>query len=256
MAEDLILSEISTDVINSINTNFSEVEDAVNAKAELHGDSTQVFNVADAVELTEAINKGQLDSSVVSINSDISDLETIVSAKSDKVYVDTNIALKANTTDVQTALAAKADLNGNNAQVFNVADAAAPTQAISKGQLDSTLSEIITEIDSIKAKIDSELINGYRFPDYSNGASKTWGATYTAECDGWLKLLIVGGNRQGYLYIDGVLVCDAGNDMGAYHTVDSILIPVSKGSTYYTTEAGGGSMYAASIIFYPAKGTN
>lgn len=254
MSEDLTLAEISTDVISSINANFSQVESAVNSKAEMNGDSTQRFKVADAVELTEAVNKGQLDSSISAVNADISELQTEIATKADKNYVDNNLVLKANSADVEASLSAKADLSGSSSQVFNVADATTSTQAISKGQLDSMLSAITNEMNSIRAKIDSELINGYRFPDYSNGTSKTWGATYTAECDGWLKLLIVGGNRQGYLYIDGVLVCDAGNDMGAYHTVDSILIPVSKGSTYYTTEAGGGSMYAASITFYPAKG--
>lgn len=101
MAEELILAEISAEVLN---TNFSKIEDAVNAKAELNGDSTQKFSVADAVELTEAINKRQLSNTVATINADIA-------AKADKSYVDVNLILKANTSDVEASLATKADMS-------------------------------------------------------------------------------------------------------------------------------------------------
>lgn len=67
MTEQLSLAGISAEVITNINTNFTQTEDAVNAKAELNGDSTQKFNVADAVEPTEAINKRQLDNYAVGI---------------------------------------------------------------------------------------------------------------------------------------------------------------------------------------------
>lgn len=135
MAENLILQEISADVITSINTNFSLTEDAVNARAELNGDSTQKFNVDDAVQPTEAINKRQLDNSVAAIDANIA-------TKADKTYVDANLALKANTADVNAELAQKADLNGNTAQVFNVADAVTSTEAVNKGQLDSAIAGI------------------------------------------------------------------------------------------------------------------
>lgn len=119
MAEELSLAQISAGVITEINTNFSQTEDAVNAKAELNGDSTQKFNVADAVELTEAINKKQLNNAVCSIETDISELEATVETK--------------------------ADLNGSTTQVFNVADATTSTQAVNKGQLDSAIAEVKTK---------------------------------------------------------------------------------------------------------------
>lgn len=61
MSEDLTLLQISADALN---TNFTEIENAVNGKAEKNGDATQKFKVADAIEPTEAINKGQLDNAV------------------------------------------------------------------------------------------------------------------------------------------------------------------------------------------------
>lgn len=55
---DITLTPVSAETIND---NFDTIETAVNAKAELNGDSTEKFNVADAVAQTEAINKKQLD---------------------------------------------------------------------------------------------------------------------------------------------------------------------------------------------------
>lgn len=126
MTEKLTLAEISAEVLN---TNFTEIEDAVNAKAELNGDSTEKFNVADAVELTEAINKGQLNTAVSAINSDIAELEN--------------------------ELATKAGKNGDSSEKFSIADATESTQAVSKGQLDSSVDTINSEITELEDAIQS-----------------------------------------------------------------------------------------------------
>lgn len=60
------LEEISA---SGINNNFTALNNELATKANLNGDSTQVFNVADAVTSTEAISKGQLGSTVAGINS-------------------------------------------------------------------------------------------------------------------------------------------------------------------------------------------
>ncbi len=93
MPEDLTLAEISC---TTINTNFSDIEDAVNAKADLNGDSSEVFEVANATQSTEAVNKGQLDSAVSAIDSDIADLEDELS----NLTVNTHFCVNSgNTTD-------------------------------------------------------------------------------------------------------------------------------------------------------------
>lgn len=108
MANHLTLAEISAEILN---TNFTNIENAVNAKAELNGDAEEKFNVADAVELTEAINKKQLNNSVAAINASITEIETTleseIATKADKTYVDNNLALKANSADVTASLATK-----------------------------------------------------------------------------------------------------------------------------------------------------
>lgn len=246
MTEDLTLAEISTDVINSINTNFSQIEDAVNAKAEMDGNSVQRFNVADAVELTEAVNKRQLDATVSIINTDISDLETELVTKADKSYIDANLALKANTADIQTALENKANLNGNNAQVFNVADAATSTQAINKGQLDSAINTISTSITIIESEIASD---GYRLPDYANAISKSWNTSYTAECDGELYLYSFCNNTQTSILINGISYIIFGT--AGICAESGCFLRISKGDVYKFRSVNGGT---GNIKFIPLKG--
>lgn len=154
MLEDLILAEINTQGLdNSLNDNFTALENAVNTKAEINGDSTKKFNVADAAELTEAINKGQLDSLAASINTSISNLDAIAATKADKTYVDTNLALKANSADVEAMLATKANKNGDINEIFNVANAIESADAVNKGQLDASVSTISDTISGLQEEV-------------------------------------------------------------------------------------------------------
>ena len=130
MTNEVTLVEISADDINS---DFTELKNAILAKAELSGSTTQVFNVANAITSTQAINKGQLDASVTTISADIADLEE---------EVDT-----------------KADLNGSTTQVFNVANATSSTEAINKGQLDSALSTINDDISDLESELENLTLN-------------------------------------------------------------------------------------------------
>lgn len=72
------MTELSLDTISAetLNSNFTKIQNVVNGKAELNGDNTQKFNVADAVASTEAVNKEQLDNAINDVNSTIADLET------------------------------------------------------------------------------------------------------------------------------------------------------------------------------------
>lgn len=89
---------------------------------------------------------------------------------------------------------------------------------------------------------------GYRFPDYSKGVSKTWATTYTAESDGWLYLLTSGVTYVSTLSIDGAVRFILRSD--AYVPRMENMCPISKGSTYI------GTGNTSTLIFYPAKGAN
>ncbi len=95
-------------------------------------------------------------------------------------------------------------------------------------------------------------------PEYSKGITKSWGTTYTAEKNGWIKIQpSVSENTDGpasklYLYIDGT-------NIGYWHTrtpgsqsnFDStVLFPISKSQTFLCT--GGNTN--VSLIFYPCIG--
>lgn len=92
---------------------------------------------------------------------------------------------------------------------------------------------------------------GYRMPDYLKGISKTWGTTYTAECDGWVR--IYGTTHSSAttfeLWVNGVNISYF--DVAASSTHSS-LTPISKGDTY----AGMYGDTVQAITFYPAKGAN
>ncbi|MFA7658008.1 MAG: hypothetical protein WCY19_01085 [Candidatus Gastranaerophilaceae bacterium] len=133
MSEDLTLVEIGTQEIININSNFTEVEAAVNAKAAMNGDSTKKFKVADATEATEAINKGQLSTAVSAISADIAELETEIATKADK--------------------------NGDIDEKFNVANATEATEAVNKGQLDTAVSTINSDIEQLENEVENLSVN-------------------------------------------------------------------------------------------------
>lgn len=266
MTYDLSLQEVSAEVINS---NFAAVEEEVNSKAQKNGDSTQKFNVADAAETTEAINKGQLNTALTTVNTSIAALETEIATKANSALalkantadVNASLALKANQADVTTALAAKADLNGNSAQAFNVANATVSTQAVNKGQLDSTVSSINSEITSIESdlaeKADTTYVDaqiaavGGGFPDYANGVVKNWNQVYQAECNGYVAVGGVGQSDLAHAYILEIGTSPTNWVAGVSHyggsNYSGAIVPIPK-DFYYRAFTGISSQ---SIKFFP-----
>lgn len=97
MADDFTLEEVCVPEITQINKNFLVLKNAIMGKndfngAKLNGDSKQVFNVADAIELTQAVSKSQLDAAVLTVNTTISALKNEIDAinlkvKEQKVFI-------------------------------------------------------------------------------------------------------------------------------------------------------------------------
>lgn len=125
MTEALTLAKISAEAIN---TNFDSIENAVNSKADLNGDSTKTFDVADAVESTDAINKGQLETAVSTVNSAITNLNT---------EMDTKLATKLDVSDT-TVTKQGNTFNGNSQLV----------QTNASGQLPALDGSLLTGISS------------------------------------------------------------------------------------------------------------
>lgn len=94
---------------------------------------------------------------------------------------------------------------------------------------------------------------GYRFPDYSSGVSKSWNTLYTAETDGWIYIYgnIVAGTALS-LQIDGIDVFYNATTITPQNNANSGLVPVCKNSTY----RGIGGVSTQVLKFYPTKGAN
>lgn len=74
MAEYLTLTEFIPGTkakAQEVNANFTALKDAVNEKALLHGDSALTFSVANATEVSHAVNKGQLDNLSTNLTAEI-----------------------------------------------------------------------------------------------------------------------------------------------------------------------------------------
>lgn len=87
-----------TDSTATLNYNFNQLTDFVNAKADTNGSTTETFNVADATLSTQAVNKGQLDSTVSTLNTTITGLGSTLSTLNtaitnlDTTYADVSLS--------------------------------------------------------------------------------------------------------------------------------------------------------------------
>lgn len=194
---DSILTPVSAEVINA---DLTALEDLVNSKADLNGDSTEKFNVADATESTEAINKGQFDTSIAAINADISGLET--------------------------GLAAKANKNGDSAQTFNVANATTSTQAVNKGQLDNYMpnrSTIASQAMPSNTYIDVTLA--------STASNFTAGSTFTAPANGYFCIASTASNTNAFIYMANGFVRTEG--FGNTQVAINVYLPCKAGQSIF-----------------------
>lgn len=115
------------------------------------GDSSITFSVANGVVSTDAVNKGQLDSTLSSANS----------------YTDAEILTLA--TNTQNALDLKAALNGSTSQKFSIQDGVVSTDAASVGQVNTAKSQAISTangytdgaISTLSGNIMPEIVSIY-----------------------------------------------------------------------------------------------
>jgi len=198
MADDFTLEEVCVPEITQINKNFLVLKDAISQRvggAKLNGDSTEKFQVADAVDAMDAVNKEQLDGSVATINSEIAKVETEIETKADKAYVDTNLALKANKSDVDASLVTKLDASDatvtKQGNTFNSAgqlvrlDVNGKLPAADGSLLTGIVAGADKDLSNITTNAKSNLNNtGIRtvVDTYVNGTS--W---YRVYSDGWIE---------------------------------------------------------------------
>lgn len=291
---DLSLVEISTlGLDKDLNGNFTVLKDAVNTKADLNGSSVQKFSVADAIQTTDAINKGQLDVKVTEMNSQINDLQTALEIETSRAeHAESTITINLN--NFETATQSTFDL-----KVDKVAGKGLSTNDLTnelKSNYDTAYSEVHTHgnkalLDNLTSSGDGTfyladdgtyksigksdcadtslsnitpagqlVIKNYsnNRPDYNNGVAKLINTNYIAETDGWL---LCSSKVQSYLTaitLTLTLNSTAMNINGtdgdnADNSTNFICVPVSQGDTYRFASSGG-SLISFDAKFYPAKG--
>lgn len=250
MSNNFTPQQVSADAINS---NFSGLQGEIETKADLNGDSTQKFKVAGAVELTEAINKGQLDGLISTVNTSISTLETEVATKADKTYVDTNLALKANTSDVNAALATKIDINDTTVtkqgNTFNGPDQL--VQLDSNGKLPAIDGSLLTNISGGVLSIN---VLGNVTSNFTLEANKITTANITASCT--LSLPTVTDNTK-----EAKCILDFTTSNSSYPTLPSGILKKDGKALAFSTLSGvrnrlifttidGGTTWEAELYLY------
>lgn len=104
-------------------------------------------------------------------------------------------------------------------------------------------------------KSDKETVVGWGMPDYNSGVSKTTNTQYTAEADGYIKMLFhsyVSGSV--YIIINGEVFYIITQQPVNYGNGSSAIIPICKGDTYYFYDDRAGSSSETQCAFYPLKG--
>lgn len=126
-----------------INANFSAIKDALDTKAALDGDNTQTFKVANAIDDSHAVNKGQLDDlsddltaeidktgmkfyaksgNISSGNGDLFSYSgLVITPKIGGTYADLVISdYKGNNTSISSTTPSTLNLTGNSNGIYNI----------------------------------------------------------------------------------------------------------------------------------------
>lgn len=306
-----------------VNANFLTLKNAINQKASIRGDSTQIFATADALQASHAVNKKQLDALSGSLSLEIAKTSEKFCVKSGNTtnglgdlfsynlltitpkiggtYANLVVADYKGTRTTITS-AATISMSGKPDGVYNIfikpdgtfytlnntiyRQAAHPTMLVgdvwfntsvepfSAIRYDGTSQIEFLDVPLGKVTVASSTItaiqtfafnqNGYninyqsqacRQYDFSNGISKNFSTTYTAESDGLLYIL-AGGVAFNYatFTLNGITFNWTTSSDTAIASIRGGLKEVEKGDTYSVLNAYTYANFSPALKFYPRKG--
>jgi hypothetical protein len=114
------------------------------------------------------------------------------------------------------------------------------------------------------AKVPNEAITGAKiaqrakFPDYANGAARSFGVTYQAAEDGYLCVLVTGSFRNGLQVQVGVTstpniaVWYIGDDLNSNSKYAGTIIPIPKNIYYLATSFATDGFETVTMTWFPA----
>ncbi len=276
---DTLYSQANTNISN-IEANARDIDELNDTKAELNGDSTQRFAVADPVNDTDAINKqtmlGQLAPTIdyiggLTISKDSNSPNDTIIVSSGSCYDSTKkvvLSLANSTSKKNTTQAASATYyvhivgndTGSSTNIIISNDSISPT--LPSGYTLYRLIGFYTtngsgQINNItgysNGSIMSNAIKGVP-PDYSKAVSKSF--PYTVEKNGWCRCTVkTGQGSTESVYCNGVLVCQnispsGGTGYYAWNTSSASVFPVSIGDVITTS----GTDREKTLVWMPFKG--
>lgn len=265
---DTLYSQANTNISN-IEANARDIDELNDTKAELNGDSTQRFAVADPVNDTDAINKqtmlGQLSPTIdyiggLTISKDSNSPNDTIIVDSGSCYDSTKkvVLSLANSTSKKNATQAASatyyvhivgNATGSSTNIIISNDSISPT--LPSGY---TLYRLIgyyttngnRQIDYINSYSNNFNINNI-LPDYDKEVSFN-SSKYTVPGYGWCWCWGNGSDFQRYIYINGHPVDTWCGYSGGYSVIGGSTFIVKAGDVL-TTNAGN-----AVGRFYPMKG--
>lgn len=272
---DTLYSQANTNISN-IEANARDIDELNDTKAELNGNSTQRFAVADPVNDTDAINKqtmlGQLSPTIdyiggLTISKDSNSPNDTIIVSSGSCYDSTKkvVLSLANSTSKKNATQAASttyyvhivgNSTGSSTDIIISPDSISPT--LPSGYTLYRLIGYYTtngsgNIQSINSYSNSFNINSI-LPDYSKAVSKAF--PYTVEKNGWCRCTVkTGQGSTESVYCNGVLVCQnispsGGTGYYAWSTSSASVFPVSIGDVITI----GGTDREKTLVWMPFKG--
>lgn len=288
---DTLYSEVNT-MDAKITENTSDIADLGTNKANVNGNSSNRFAVANPVNNYDAVNKQYLFNSIGNslpyingLGLTIADNNTIGVAAGSAydstlttlLALDTSISKQNTTQSASTTYYVYLIGNSTGSSVDALISTSSDNPAL---PTDYTLFRRIgyykTNSDNKIEKVFNESINQYNgtaslitgvsaqlidnmMPDYAHGVSKSARTNYLADVAGWLNFGVQFENGSASLRI-GTSSTYSNNAQVinlwiADYGTQNIIVPIPKGHYYYA-DYSGNSTHVTKLIFYPCKGGN
>ena len=276
---DTLYSQANTNISN-IEANARDIDELNDTKAELNGDSTQRFAVADPVNDTDAINKqtmlGQLAPTIdyiggLTISKDSNSPNDTIIVDSGSCYDSTKkvvLSLANSTSKKNTTQAASTTYY---VHIVGNSTGSSTDIIISPNSIDPTLpsgyslfrhigyytTDSNRHIQNIFCLSNSSIFRASNvIPDYSNVQSRSVDTNYIAKEPGWVYVYAMCYNANSvYYYINDVSYVLTGAVNGDTDTAAAgAWFMVDTGDKYSLSTRGAQSYYG--IKFFPLKGGN
>lgn len=276
---DALYSQVNINIADIAQIN-RDIDSIVDTKADVNGNSTQRFAVANPVNSTDAINKQTMSRALTNvlyyitglvISKDTARPSDTILVSAGSCYDSTKqvvLELQNITSKQNIGQGANATYHvyiigndtGSSIDILISNSSTTPTLPTGYtkfrriGWFNTDGNKNISSISNYTNSINRTDILSWTMPDYSKGSNRSTNTTYTANVNGWVKAYMGSfnpGSTAGAqtITVNNIVVAAAQFNAlsGSAGTISTVaIVPVPKGSTYRST--------GEQIVFYPCKG--